>query len=798
MEANSGPNESRPPLSEPIENGKILDSNGTSLPTASFSPSSLPLPVMNEFTTMSSYGTTPTSALHNSFDIPDNHHNFSSETQTPKPRSYQMDLFSRACSQNIIACLPTGAGKTLVAALLIQHVLEHQPLKPLPPQVDREVSPTNIEVCLMPSHSEESNDILVHQSTSFLSNPVNASPWSLSGVQQSQVPSIIVFIVDRVPLAVQQATMLKSFLPPNHQVACYHGDCGYDLSPEYWASNMSRFDVFVMTAQIFLNLLKHSLITMSQVSLLIFDEAHHATKSHPYRRICIEFYHTTEPDVPRPRIFGMTATPVKRKRGTTKHESCLTAVAALEATLDATVVTISFNGYQEVGSIVSRPEEYIITYRDHRYDVEGIDSCEYDLDYSVISSLIESFPTPDVDMTTVTSSNAVRTKVELSEAELKVIFHVNICLGFIAAQEVAIHLCGKRGVDPHFIISSMASQYGDGTNCIGITDKTRRLLDLLFFEFQRFRNESESSDKTVPSSSEGFRAIVFTNQRMFTIALSALITNTFKETGEKELVARPLMGSNQNGLGTRISQGKMRETVNSFRNGEYGILVATNVVEEGIDVPACGLVIAFDYACSPTAYIQGRGRARKQGARYFSFVCEGSESDARTVYAVRHGAQVMTDIVHGAHVTEVGREKNRETLLFDKNKEKMLYSRSTPAKITASDALGLLNRYLALKAQSLGITCLKPPQFKILKDGPLYSATLLLDPKVPIEMGVCDEFQESEGLAKKLAALDAYKRLYEIGEVDEHLLPKTQENHAIKSRMCGGDQSRKVCDEHMR
>lgn len=67
-----------------------------------------------------------------------------------------------------------------------------------------------------------------------------------------------------------------------------------------------------MTAQILLNILRHSIIRMEAIHLLILDECHHAVKKHPYSLVMSEFYHTT-PKEKRPSVFGMTASPVNLK-----------------------------------------------------------------------------------------------------------------------------------------------------------------------------------------------------------------------------------------------------------------------------------------------------------------------------------------------------------------------------------------------------------------------------------------------------------------------------------------------------
>jgi superfamily II DNA/RNA helicase len=60
-----------------------------------------------------------------------------------------------------------------------------------------------------------------------------------------------------------------------------------------------------------------------------------------------------------------------------------------------------------------------------------------------------------------------------------------------------------------------------------------------------------------------------------------------------------------------------------FRNGLKNLMISTNVLEEGIDLPACHLVISFDSPDNITSFIQRRGRAR-QGVSEF-VVMEASD-----------------------------------------------------------------------------------------------------------------------------------------------------------------------------
>jgi endoribonuclease Dicer len=84
----------------------------------------------------------------------------------------------------------------------------------------------------------------------------------------------------------------------------------------------------VSTPQVLLDALRHSYISLGRdISLIVFDEAHHAIENHPYKLIMEEFYFilpTKENgmrmesairpgeyvSVHRPFILGLTASPV--------------------------------------------------------------------------------------------------------------------------------------------------------------------------------------------------------------------------------------------------------------------------------------------------------------------------------------------------------------------------------------------------------------------------------------------------------------------------------------------------------
>ena len=78
------------------------------------------------------------------------------------------------------------------------------------------------------------------------------------------------------------------------------------------------------------------------------------------------------------------------------------------------------------------------------------------------------------------------------------------------------------------------------------------------------------------------------------------------------------------GTGARVSYSsntemnfkKQEEVLRKFRNDkkrhEFNVLIATSVVEEGLDIPKCNVVCRFDFPKNYCSYVQSKGRERFQ------------------------------------------------------------------------------------------------------------------------------------------------------------------------------------------
>jgi len=79
---------------------------------------------------------------------------------------------------------------------------------------------------------------------------------------------------------------------------------------------------------------------------------------------------------------------------------------------------------------------------------------------------------------------------------------------------------------------------------------------------------------------------------------------------------------------TGLKQKKQIEAVQKFRDGEYKVLIATRVGEEGLDISEVNLVVFFDNVPSSIRYIQRKGRTgRKEYGRLVVLIAKDTTDE---------------------------------------------------------------------------------------------------------------------------------------------------------------------------
>ena len=68
------------------------------------------------------------------------------------------------------------------------------------------------------------------------------------------------------------------------------------------------------------------------------------------------------------------------------------------------------------------------------------------------------------------------------------------------------------------------------------------------------------------------------------------------------------------------------KNIEDFKNDKINILIATSVIEEGLDVSTCNLVVSINEVLNVKSFIQTKGRARQRNSK-FIFLCAKEERD---------------------------------------------------------------------------------------------------------------------------------------------------------------------------
>src|SRR5690606_2593917 len=119
------------------------------------------------------------------------------------------------------------------------------------------------------------------------------------------------------------------------------------------------------------------------------------------------------------------------------------------------------------------------------------------------------------------------------------------------------------------------------------------------------------------------RIMVFTNSRDTASALLRLLK------GDSVIRAVRFVGQSSRADDEGLSQKKQAEILQKFRAGEYNVLIATSVGEEGIDIPATDMVLFYEPVPSEIRSIQRKGRTgRARSGRVVVLLARGTRDEA--------------------------------------------------------------------------------------------------------------------------------------------------------------------------
>uniref|UniRef100_A0A8B9RZF1 ribonuclease III n=1 Tax=Accipiter nisus TaxID=211598 RepID=A0A8B9RZF1_9AVES len=293
--------------------------------------------------------------------------------------------------------------------------------------------------------------------------------------------------------------------------------------------------------------------------------------------------------------------------------------------------------------------------------------------------------------------------------------------------------------------------------------------------------EKEKPETNFPSPFTNILCgIIFVERRYTAVVLNRLIKEAGKQDPELAYISSNFItghgiGKNQpRNKQMEVEFRKQEEVLRKFRAHETNLLIATSIVEEGVDIPKCNLVVRFDLPTEYRSYVQSKGRARAPISNYIMLAdtdkIKSFEEDLKTYKAIE---KILRNKCSKSVDTN---ETETEPIVDDDDvfPPYVLRPDENSPRVTINTAIGHINRYCA-RLPSDPFTHLAPKcKTRELPDHTFYS-TLYLPINSPLRASIVGPPMSCARLAERVVALICCEKLHKIGELDDHLMPVGKE-----------------------
>ncbi|CAJ0927587.1 unnamed protein product, partial [Mesorhabditis belari] len=540
----------------------------------------------------------------------------------PTLRAYQHELAESAVQgKNVVVVAPTGSGKTFVAAHIARQHLD---------QAERDGRPARV-----------------------------------------------VFIVPKVPLVDQQQRAFDHFFGGRYLVAGMHGNAAIGEDDNRKELVLGAH-LTVMTPQLLINMLKSirraDRIYLCDLTLIMLDECHHTTKESAYNILMDLLQDYGEKMEPRnaPQVVGLTAS-----LGTGGgHTTALNTDAVCEyiyklcASMNAHRLCTVQKHKEELNRYVQLPDDEVKRCR--RSDRDGVNFSTQLL--TTMQEVEVSKVAPELKKLT-TGSNPIFTEREINLGSslrcptryesivsqmmdkinkqhnlgqhLKITLtnglrFLKVCVGALLIDEVMPSVYALAYLEETF----KNIQRNEFLN--ELFGHMKRTLH------ERSQNEDLSKKEIVQelkkrledqlTANPDSRVLIFVKERSTAQRLYQCInTHRFFESltggGRYKIAGFVTSAQSKGKKASNQTQTEQKQMLEDFNNGVIKIMVSTSVVEEGLDVQTCNLIIKYNMTGSTISEMQKRGRARAAGSKSVLLVV--SDSVEQREMENRHGEMLI-------------------------------------------------------------------------------------------------------------------------------------------------------------
>ncbi|KAI6783821.1 ATP-dependent DNA helicase-like protein [Emericellopsis cladophorae] len=481
-------------------------------------------------------------------------------------RDYQFSIVKNSLFNNTLVALPTGLGKTFIAATVM----------------------------------------------------LNYYRWTKDAK--------IVFVAPTKPLVAQQVDACYNIAGiPRSETTLLTGDIPPVLRVDEWKEKR----VFFMTPQTLLNDISHGYADPKSIVLLVIDEAHRATGEYAYAKVTKKIRCFSKSM----RVLALTATPGSKVE-TVQEVIDNLGISHCEIRTENSIDIRQYVHSRNIEQVVLDPS----------YEMTHVS----ELFVKALKPLTEKLTAQNIwygrNPMALTSFGLMQAQKEWfatrgRSANQGVQFMMRAVFSVLTGIAHSIKLFNFHGIRPFYDnLKDLRSEQEDKG------EKGSK--------YKRQLVEDKNFQEMMGTIEKWLRTDGFVSHPKLT-ALSEHVLNHFMDNGETTRVivfseyrdsaedvvrtlnkhrplirARVFVGQADGKRGEGMKQAEQINAIRKFKDGEFNVLVATSIGEEGLDIGQVDLIVCYDSSASPIRMLQRMGRTgRKRAGNIVLLLMRGKEEE---------------------------------------------------------------------------------------------------------------------------------------------------------------------------
>lgn len=454
------------------------------------------------------------------------------------------------------------------------------------------------------------------------------------------------------PLVEQHAIFLKKVMTlPEEEILAFTGSIPPAEREKLWAQGK----LIVSTPQVIENDLLTKRISLENVSHITFDEAHRAVGNYAYTFIAEKYFESAK----NPHVLGITASP-----GSSDEK-----ISEVCQNLHVENVSVKTEKDRDVRPYVQEKEiEWLqVQLPSEMAEIRGYLEKIFDDRLGIIRGL--GFSAGSGKHVSKKDLLLLQKKLqgEIRMGGDPAVFTALSVLAEMVKVNHAVEMVETQGLET---LRKYLEKLDADASSNSASKAAKRLMDDLFMRKTLHRVKEceiehpklELARKIVSEQLKGSpesRVIVFTNYR----DTAELVTNALSEV--PGVVPTRFVGQASRRKDKGLTQKQQVEILNKFRAGEYNVLVATSVAEEGLDIPSTDLVLFYEPIPSEIRSIQRKGRTgRQHKGRVIVLVTKGTRDEAY-YWSSKNKEKRMLNSIQGLEALLVPNDTKQSSKISD-------------------------------------------------------------------------------------------------------------------------------------